>query len=122
MANTLTSAGIPDAVLILTFCTFAIGTGEFAIMGLLPDIADELAVTNSAAGWLVTGYVLGIAIDDPLTAPYHRKVFAIAATFTGITLVSIPIAGVAVALAVSDAVWIFEAMSAVNREIHEVAS
>jgi MFS family permease len=41
---------------------FAIGTTEFVIMGLLPDVAADLSVSIPGAGWLVTGYALGVAI------------------------------------------------------------
>ncbi len=59
---------LPLALFILTLGTFTIGTSEFVIMGLLPDVAQNLGVTIPTAGWLVTGYALGIAIGAPLIA------------------------------------------------------
>jgi DHA1 family inner membrane transport protein len=53
-------------LLILTFAAFGIGTSEFVIVGLLPDIANNLAVSVSAAGFLVTAYALGVTIGSPL--------------------------------------------------------
>jgi len=47
---------------------FAIGTTEFVIMGLLPDVASDLGVSIPGAGWLVTGYALGVAIGAPFMA------------------------------------------------------
>jgi DHA1 family inner membrane transport protein len=47
---------------------FAIGTTEFVIMGLLPDVASDLGVSIPSAGWLVTGYALGVAIGAPFMA------------------------------------------------------
>lgn len=47
---------------------FAIGTGEFAIMGLLPDIANGLGVSLPAAGHLISAYALGVVVGAPLIA------------------------------------------------------
>ncbi|EQM71183.1 DHA1 family MFS transporter [Aquipseudomonas alcaligenes OT 69] len=56
---------------------FAIGTTEFVIMGLLPDVAADLGVSIPGAGWLVTGYALGVAVGAPFmamaTARFPRK-------------------------------------------------
>ena len=48
--------------------SFAIGTTEFVIMGLLPEISADLSVTIPQAGWLVTGYALAVAIGAPIMA------------------------------------------------------
>ena len=50
---------MPLSLMILALSAFAIGTTEFVIMGLLPDVAQDLGVTIPGAGWLVTGYALG---------------------------------------------------------------
>jgi DHA1 family inner membrane transport protein len=50
----------------LTLAAFAIGTTEFAVQGLLPEIAADLAVSIPATGLLVTGYALGVAIGGPI--------------------------------------------------------
>eukprot|EP01030_Chromulinospumella_sphaerica_P011830 gene11830-11626_t len=61
---------------------FAIGTTEFVIMGLLPDVAADLGVSIPGAGWLVTGYALGVAIGAPFmalaTAKLPRKAALVA--------------------------------------------
>ena len=57
---------MPLSLLILALSAFAIGTTEFVIMGLLPDVAADLGVSIPGAGWLVTGYALGVAIGAPL--------------------------------------------------------
>jgi DHA1 family inner membrane transport protein len=49
----------------LAVAAFGIGTTEFVIMGLLPDVARDLAVSISSAGLLITGYALGVAIGAP---------------------------------------------------------
>lgn len=68
---------MPLALLILALSAFAIGTTEFVIMGLLPDVARSLSVSIPTAGWLISGYALGVALGAPvmavLTASLPRK-------------------------------------------------
>lgn len=68
---------MPVALLALALSAFAIGTTEFVIMGLLPEVAGDLQVTIPSAGWLISGYALGVAIGAPvmalLTAKLPRK-------------------------------------------------
>jgi len=52
----------------LALASFGIGTTEFVIMGLLPDVAHDLAVTIPQAGLLVTGYALSVAFGSPFLA------------------------------------------------------
>ncbi|KQV64472.1 MFS transporter [Rhizobium sp. Root1220] len=59
---------MPLALLVLALSSFAIGTTEFVIMGLLPEVAADLSVTIPQAGWLVTGYALAVAIGAPIMA------------------------------------------------------
>jgi MFS transporter, DHA1 family, inner membrane transport protein len=59
---------MPLPILALALATFAIGTTEFVIMGILPDVARDLAVSIPSAGLLVTGYALGVAAGAPLLA------------------------------------------------------
>jgi MFS transporter, DHA1 family, inner membrane transport protein len=47
---------------------FAIGTGEFAIMGLLPDVARTFVITTPQAGYVITAYALGVVVGAPLIA------------------------------------------------------
>lgn len=56
------------ALLALGVGGFAIGTGEFVIMGLLPDAASDLGITIPAAGHLISAYALGVVIGAPLLA------------------------------------------------------
>jgi DHA1 family inner membrane transport protein len=49
----------------LTLGAFAIGTTEFVPVGLLPQIARSLDVSIPAAGFLVTGYALAVAVGAP---------------------------------------------------------
>ena len=56
---------------------FGIGTTEFVAMGLLPDIAASLHVTEPAAGHVISAYALGVVVGAPLiaslTARMERK-------------------------------------------------
>jgi MFS transporter, DHA1 family, inner membrane transport protein len=61
-------ASMPIPLLALAISAFAIGTTEFLIMGLLPEVAHDLSVSIPAAGQLVTGYALGVAVGAPLLA------------------------------------------------------
>lgn len=56
------------ALLALGVGSFGIGTGEFVIMGLLPDAARDLAITIPEAGHLISAYALGVVIGAPLLA------------------------------------------------------
>ncbi|MFI8479997.1 MFS transporter [Pseudomonas sp. NPDC078700] len=81
---------MPIALIVLALSAFAIGTTEFVIMGLLPEVATDLSVSIPGAGWLVTGYALGVAIGAPImalaTSSWPRKAALM-------TLMSIFIAG-----------------------------
>jgi DHA1 family inner membrane transport protein len=61
----------------LFLATFAIGTTEFAVVGLLPDIAANLHASISQTGLLVSGYAIGVAVGGPvivaLTSSQPRK-------------------------------------------------
>lgn len=68
---------MPIALFALTLSAYAIGTTEFVIVGLIPTIADDLAVPLPNAGLLVSLYALGVAIGAPLltalTGRWNRK-------------------------------------------------
>ncbi|MEV6616472.1 MFS transporter [Streptomyces sp. NPDC051051] len=59
---------MPLALLALAVGAFGIGTTEFVMMGLLPDVADDLGISLPAAGHLVSAYALGVVIGAPLLA------------------------------------------------------
>ena len=52
----------------LAVAAFGIGTSEFIIMGLLPNLADSFRVSIPKAGALVTGYALSVTLGSPLVA------------------------------------------------------
>lgn len=59
---------MPLALLALAVGAFGIGTTEFVMMGLLPEVADDLHVSIPTAGHLVSAYALGVVIGAPLLA------------------------------------------------------
>jgi MFS transporter, DHA1 family, inner membrane transport protein len=65
------------ALLALAVGGFAIGTGEFVMMGLLPQVAGDLAVSIPRAGQLISAYALGVVVGAPLltaaSVRYRRK-------------------------------------------------
>lgn len=50
-----------------------IGTTEFTVMGLLPDIAKTLQITIPETGHLISAYALGVVIGAPLLIGYSVK-------------------------------------------------
>ena len=51
----------------------AIGTTEFVIMGLLPDVAKDLAISIPEAGHLISSYAAGVVVGAPLLVAYSVK-------------------------------------------------
>ncbi|MCW2498157.1 MFS transporter [Jatrophihabitans sp.] len=54
------------ALLALAVGGFAIGTSEFLMLGLLPQVADDLSVSIPQAGQLISVYALGVVVGAPL--------------------------------------------------------
>jgi MFS transporter, DHA1 family, inner membrane transport protein len=75
---------MPLPLIALFFAAFAFGTTEFVIAGVLPQVAAGLGVSVPSAGYLVSGYAIGIAIGGPLltiaTARLSRKTLLIGLT------------------------------------------
>jgi len=65
---------MPIPLIALAVAAFAIGTTEFVIMGLLPEVAHSLAVSLPSAGLLVSGYALGVAVGAPILAVATAKI------------------------------------------------
>lgn len=47
---------------------FAIGTSEFAMMGLMPSLVQDLGITEPQVGHLISAYALGVVVGAPLLA------------------------------------------------------
>ena len=73
---------MPLPLLALAVASFGIGTTEFVIMGLLPEVAADLGVSIPGAGMLVSGYALGVVVGAPilavLTSRLRRKTALVA--------------------------------------------
>lgn len=67
-ATPLTRFQVVLVILALACGGFGIGTGEFAIMGLLPDVAATFQVTTPQAGYVISAYALGVVVGAPLIA------------------------------------------------------
>ncbi|ANS27233.1 major facilitator superfamily sugar transporter [Rhodococcus opacus] len=76
------------AMVALALGGFGIGTTEFVAMGLLPEMASSLGITEPTAGHVISAYALGVVVGAPLiaalTARVPRKTLLIAlmAAFT----------------------------------------
>jgi DHA1 family inner membrane transport protein len=55
-------------LLALSIASFAIGTGEFSVMGLLPQLAADLHIELTVAGHMVSAYALGVVVGAPVLA------------------------------------------------------
>lgn len=53
---------MPLGLLALAVGGFGIGLTEFVIMGLLPEVAADFAVTETVAGYLISGYAIAVAV------------------------------------------------------------
>jgi DHA1 family inner membrane transport protein len=70
------SGAVRRALLALAVGGFAIGTGEFVMMGLLPQVASDLSVSIPRAGELISAYALGVVVGAPLltaASVRHRR-------------------------------------------------
>ncbi|MCL6673701.1 MFS transporter [Streptomyces panaciradicis] len=65
---------MPLALLALAIGAFGIGTTEFVIMGVLPEVAGDFGVSIPTAGLLVSGYALGVVLGAPLLTVLGTRV------------------------------------------------
>lgn len=75
-------AAASKAIFALAVGTFAIGTGEFAAMGLLPQMAQGVQATIPKTGEAISAYALGVVVGAPLIAVFG-------ATFSRRTLLAV---------------------------------
>ncbi|MCG3749199.1 MFS transporter [Amycolatopsis sp. Poz14] len=59
------SGRLPLGVYLLAFSLFAMGSAEFLLAGVLPAVADDLQVSLSSAGFLITAFALGVVLGGP---------------------------------------------------------
>nr|WP_159500289.1 MFS transporter [Microbacterium sp. 18062] len=96
-SSTRTKGAAMWALLSLAIGSFGIGMTEFTVMGLLPDIGQELLPGSwtanpdeaiAQAGWLISLYALGVVVGAPTIAgsvarfPRHRVMVLLALALT----------------------------------------
>ncbi|MFB7597475.1 Cmx/CmrA family chloramphenicol efflux MFS transporter [Streptomyces sp. NPDC056160] len=64
---------MPLALYLLAMAVFAMGTSEFMLAGLLPDIASDLDVPVGTAGALTSAFAVGMVVGAPLMAVLARN-------------------------------------------------
>nr|WP_202450982.1 MFS transporter [Streptomyces sp. SID4948] len=62
------------AILALAISAFGIGTTEFVMMGLLPNVAHDLGTSVPTAGYLVSAYALGVVVGAPLLTALGSRI------------------------------------------------
>ncbi|MGW2842754.1 MFS transporter [Streptomyces sp. NPDC001493] len=65
---------MPLALLALAVSAFGIGTTEFVMMGLLPNVADDLGTSVPTAGYLVSAYAIGVVLGAPLLTALGSRI------------------------------------------------
>lgn len=89
------------AILALALGAFAIGTSEFAAMGLLPYFAADLMLSEPQAGHVISAYALGVVVGAPITAmlgarlPRRRYLAALMAFYGVVNLAAAVMPGLA---------------------------
>ncbi|MET9801149.1 Cmx/CmrA family chloramphenicol efflux MFS transporter [Streptomyces sp. NPDC006368] len=63
---------MPLSLYLLAMAVFAMGTSEFMLAGLLPDIASDFDVTVGTAGVLTSAFAIGMIVGAPLVAALAR--------------------------------------------------
>ncbi|WP_285031403.1 Cmx/CmrA family chloramphenicol efflux MFS transporter [Mycolicibacterium sp. lyk4-40-TYG-92] len=64
---------MPLSLYLLALAVFAMGTSEFMLAGLLPDIAVSFGVSVGAAGTLISAFAVGMVVGAPLMAALARR-------------------------------------------------
>ncbi|MEU9351449.1 Cmx/CmrA family chloramphenicol efflux MFS transporter [Streptomyces griseoloalbus] len=64
---------MPLPLYLLALAVFAMGTSEFMLAGLVPDIAADLDVTVGTAGALTSAFAIGMIVGAPLVAASARN-------------------------------------------------
>ncbi|MFF8315741.1 MFS transporter [Streptomyces bobili] len=67
-ASGTTPGKLPFVVWVLAAGTFLMGTTEFVVAGLLPELSAGLGVSTAQAGLLITAFAVGMIIGAPTMA------------------------------------------------------
>ncbi|MDM8150091.1 MFS transporter [Priestia megaterium] len=71
--NTTQKKGGAPALMALAISAFGIGTTEFVPVGLLSSLADDLGISITLAGLLISGYAIGVAVGAPIITALTNK-------------------------------------------------
>lgn len=77
---------MPFALFLLALAVFAMGTSEFMLAGLVPDISTYFGVPVGTAGLLTSAFAAGMVIGAPAMAAFTRRL-PMRATLLGCVLV-----------------------------------
>lgn len=64
---------MPLPLYLLALAVCAMGTSEFMLAGLLPDLASDLGVTVGTASALTSAFAIGMVVGAPLMAALARR-------------------------------------------------
>lgn len=64
---------MPFSLYLLAVAVFAMGTSEFMLAGLVPDIAADLGVSIGSAGLLTSAFAVGMVVGAPSMAALTRR-------------------------------------------------
>ncbi|MEN4475505.1 Cmx/CmrA family chloramphenicol efflux MFS transporter [Mycolicibacterium cosmeticum] len=64
---------MPLALYLLALAVFAMGTSEFMLAGLVPDISTSLDVSVGSAGLLTSAFAVGMICGAPIMAAFARR-------------------------------------------------
>ncbi|MGW2154789.1 MFS transporter [Nonomuraea sp. NPDC001699] len=86
---------LPLGVYLLSFSLFSMGSAEFLLAGVLPAVAEDLRITLSSAGGLISAFAVGVVIGGPplaiLTLRWPRRTTLVAAQATFAACVAVGI-------------------------------
>ncbi|MFC8800997.1 MFS transporter [Promicromonospora sp. NPDC057138] len=64
---------MPVLLYVLAVAVFAQGTSEFVLAGLVPGISTGLGISIAQAGYLTSGFAVGMVVGAPLMAALGRR-------------------------------------------------
>lgn len=91
-ATSTPTARLPGLASVIAASIFLLGTTEFMIAGLLPEVAADLGVGVARAGLLATAFAVGMIVGPPvmtlatLRLPPRATLVPALAVFAGVPL------------------------------------
>ncbi|MEH0111137.1 MFS transporter [Tersicoccus sp. MR15.9] len=74
MVRAVDARVLRNAIIVLAVGGFGIGVTEFSMMGLLQNVADDMAVSISEAGHVISAYALGVVVGAPVLATLGTRI------------------------------------------------